>query len=210
MKAATINFFILILIAAGCMRPAVPESPENVEPLEVGETIPDVSLTDIFGHKADLRELVSERPTLLIFYRGGWCPYCNTHLGELAKIEDEIYDMGIQIVGISPDKPSYLKETSMEHKLDYQLLSDADMMVSSRFGLAYKVEQETIDRYKESGLDLAERSGYDHYLLPVPAAFLVDTDGNVEYRYFNPDYTVRVGTDELLRVSRELVVEEES
>lgn len=197
--------FILLLLAAGCTGSDVADSPENVTPLEVNESIPDVTLTDAFGHGMDLQDMISEKPTLLVFYRGGWCPYCNTHLSSLAEIENELYNMGIQILAVSPDRPEYLKESMMQHMLDYKLLSDGDMNAAKKFGLAYRVDSETINRYKNGGRDLAERSGHDHYMLPVPAAFLVDTEGTIRYRYFNPDYTVRVSNNELLAASEELV-----
>lgn len=196
---------LVLLFAAGCLSEKVPENADQVTPVEVGEPIPNVTLSNSFGHDTELLNVVSEMPTLLIFYRGGWCPYCNTHLSQLAEIEDRLYDMGIQIVGISPDKPDYLQESTMEHELSYQLLSDSKMVAAKKFGLAFRVDSTTINRYKSGGLDLAERAGEDHYLLPVPAAFLVDTTGTIQYRYFNPDYKVRVGNDELLRASQELV-----
>lgn len=198
-------FFLLIIFAVGCNLHGIPESADQVTPLEVGQTIPDITLTNGFGHETDLYDVVIEMPTLLIFYRGGWCPYCNTHLSRLSEIEDQLYDMGVQIVGISPDRPEYLKESTLEHELSYQLLSDSDMDAAKEFGLAFKVDSTTINRYKQNGNDLAERAGEDHYLLPVPAAFLVDTTGTIHYRYFNPDYKVRVGNEELLTVSEELV-----
>jgi peroxiredoxin len=152
-----------------------------------------------------LRNLASQKPSLVIFYRGGWCPYCNTHLSQLAEIEEQLYDMGIQILALSPDQPSYLKESTMEHNLNYKLLSDSDMNASKQFGLAFKVDTTTVNRYKRNGLDLAERSGYDHYMLPVPAAFFVDTTATIRYRYYNPDYTVRIDNEELLTTVKELM-----
>lgn len=191
-------FTVLFTIIASCSGGEVASTAEEVTPLEVGEEIPDVTLHDPFENDTDLQELVSEKPTLLIFYRGGWCPYCNAHLSQLAEIEEQLYDMGIQVLAVSPDQPSYLKESMMEHDLNYQLLSDSDMSATKQFGLAFKVDTTTVNRYKRNGMDLAERSGYDHYLLPVPAAFLVDRNATIFYRYFNPDYTVRIENDEIL------------
>lgn len=204
MKLFRASFFLIIFVI-GCDSHRIPETADQVEPLNVGQTIPDVTLTNSFGHETDLHDIVSERPTLLIFYRGGWCPYCNAHLSKLSELEGQLYDMGVQVVGISPDRPEYLKESTMEHELSYQLLSDSDMTASKEFGLAFKVDSTTISRYKNGGLDLAERAGNDHYLLPVPAAFLVDTSGTIHYRYFNPNYKVRVGSEELLDASERLM-----
>lgn len=198
-----LGFAALLTIIVGCNGEDVASTAEEVTPLEAGEKIPEVTLKDPFGNDADLRNLISEKPTLLIFYRGGWCPYCNTHLSQLAEVEEELYDMGIQILAISPDKPSYLKESAMEHELSYKLLSDSDMNATKQFGLAFNVDTTTVNRYKRNGLDLAERSGYNHYLLPVPAAFLVDTDATIQYRYYNADYTVRIENEEILSAVEE-------
>lgn len=195
---------ILMMLFSSCTGSDVPESAEDVNPLEVDETIPRVNLVNSSGQETDLRNLISEKPALLIFYRGGWCPYCNAHLSKLVEIEEELYNLGIQIIAISPDQPSYLNESTEEHELGYRLLSDSNMDAAKKFGLAYKVDPETVTRYKENNMDIAARSGNDHSLLPVPAAFLIDTDGIIHYRYFNPDYKVRVENSELLRVSREL------
>jgi peroxiredoxin len=200
-----LGFTILFVAIASCTGLEVPSSAEEVTPVEVGETVPDVTLKDPFGNDVELRNLVSQKPSLVIFYRGGWCPYCNTHLSQLAEIEEQLYDMGIQILALSPDQPSYLKESTMEHNLNYKLLSDSDMNASKQFGLAFKVDTTTVNRYKRNGLDLAERSGYDHYMLPVPAAFFVDTTATIRYRYYNPDYTVRIDNEELLTTVKELM-----
>jgi len=198
-------YTVLAVTFISCSGGEIAPTAEEVSPAKVGEEIPNVTLKDPFGDDAELQDLISKKPTLLIFYRGGWCPYCNTHLSQLAEIEEQLYDMGIQILAVSPDKPSYLKESMMEHDLNYQLLSDSDMSATKEFGLAFRVDTTTVNRYKRNGMDLAERSGYDHYLLPVPAAFLVDTNAMIEYRYFNPDYTVRIENDEILAAVEEML-----
>jgi len=195
----------LLFLATGCKKSYVAEHPEDVCPLETGEKIPDVTLKTAFDRDINLQNLINEKNTLLIFYRGGWCPFCNTHLSQLAEIDEKLYDMGVQIIAISPDKPSYLKESTMEHELNYQLLSDSDMNVTKQFRVAFKVDSATVNRYKNNGMDLAERSGHDHYLLPVPAAFLVDTTGTIRYRYFNPDYKVRIKNEDILAAVDEMM-----
>ena len=72
-------------------------------------------------------------------------------------------------------------------------------------GIAFRVDRETADRYKENGLDLTERSGYDHLLLPVPSVFLVDTDGIIHFQYVNPDYKVRISGNLLLAAAKDLM-----
>lgn len=180
----------------------VAPSADKVTPLLISSEIPDVFLKNINGETLSLRTAVAKQPAILIFYRGGWCPYCSRHLADLHKIEDELYEIGYQILAISPDKPEKLKSTLQNIELNYTLLSDSPMTASKAFGLAFKVDQETVDRYKSIGLDLEGDSGHDHHLLPVPAVYIVNTDGIVKFNYVNPNYKERINGEVLLTAAK--------
>ncbi|HET8864990.1 MAG TPA: peroxiredoxin-like family protein [Gracilimonas sp.] len=199
-------FFAGVLIALWSFSPVFAQdyaqSAEGVTPLLISSEIPDVELKNIDGESIRLKELVSQKPTILVFYRGGWCPYCNRHLADLKKIEDELYDIGYQILAISPDRPEKLKSTLQNNELGYTLLSDSPMNVSKAFGIAFKVEQETIDQYLKLGLDLESDSGYDHHLLPAPAVYILNTEGVVKFNYVNPNYRERINGDVLIAAAR--------
>lgn len=89
-----------------------PERAEDISPLLIGERIPAMILTDAAGKSVQMEKLFSEKPTILIFYRGGWCPYCNQQLSGLQEIEKEIIGLGYQIIAVSTDKPENLKPVS--------------------------------------------------------------------------------------------------
>lgn len=180
----------------------VASSADKVTPLLISLEIPDVSVKNINGETLSLRTEVAKKPTILIFYRGGWCPYCSLHLADLHKIEDELYEIGYQILAISPDKPDKLKSTLQDIELNYTLLSDSPMTASKAFGLAFKVDQETVDRYKSIGIDLEGDSGYDHHLLPAPAVYIVNTEGIVKFNYVNPNYKERINGEVLLTAAK--------
>ena len=183
----------------------VPLNANDISPLLVGETIPDVTLQNIEGKAVKLQAAVSKQPTLIIFYRGSWCPYCNTHLGELAKLEPELIKMGIQILAISPDKPKYLQEAIDKNDLKYTLLSDSKAIAIKAFGLAFKLDSDTVKKYKEWGIDLEKQSGESHFILPVPAAYLVKPDGQITFSFTAPNYKIRVNGDVLMAAARQLV-----
>ncbi|MDR9417967.1 peroxiredoxin-like family protein [Gracilimonas sp.] len=178
------------------------ESADKVTPLLIGSQVPDVHLKTVDGNSISLRAEVSEQPTILIFYRGGWCPYCSKHLSDLQQIEDELYEIGYQIFAISPDRPEKLKATLQDQALGYTLLSDSPMTTSKAFGLAFKVDEETIERYKSVGINLEEDSGYDHHLLPAPAVYILNKEGIVRFNYVNPEYKERINGDVLLTAAR--------
>lgn len=187
--------------------PAVPQRAEDVDPVDVGAPAPSATLRTPAGEPVDLDTLYAGGPTLLVFYRGGWCPYCNAHLGQLSKIDSQLQEMGVQILAVSPDRPEALQTTSSENDLSYQLLSDSEMQLAKAFGLAFRVDDETVTKYQEYGIDLAKASGQSHQLLPVPAAYLIDRDGVVRFAQWNPDYTTRVSDEEVLAAARDLVAE---
>lgn len=202
LKPVFFVFALLIIPFSTAFSQDFAASADQVSPLLISSQIPDVSVKDIDGNDVNLRAAVSEQPSILIFYRGGWCPYCSRHLADLQKIEDELYEIGYQIFAISPDRPDKLKATIQENKLDYTLLSDSPMTATKAFGLAFKVEQETVDRYKSIGIDLESDSGYDHHLLPAPAVYILNTEGIVKFNYVNPNYKERINGDVLLTAAR--------
>ena len=69
-------------------------SAEKVNPVLISSTIPDVSVKNTDGKNLNLRDLVKEQPTIFVFYRGGWCPYCNSHLADLKTIEEDLSKEG--------------------------------------------------------------------------------------------------------------------
>ncbi len=173
-------------------------SAEQTQPLSIGAKVPTVLLKTVDGQTADLADLIKEKPTVLVFYRGGWCPYCNTQLGRLKEIEQQILDAGWQIIAISPDRPQKLSKSIIKHQMKYTLFSDSKMEASKRFGIAFKVDDATIEKYKGYGIDLDDASGENHHLLPIPAVFLVGIDGVIKFTYANPDYKVRLDPQVLL------------
>ena len=118
-------------------------------------------------------------------------------------MEPELKNLGVQLIAISPDKPSKLKETIDRHKLSFRLLSDSDMAAARSFRVAYKLDDATLAELKKFSIDVEEASGQKHHLLPVPAVFLVGgTKSWIEFEYVNPDYKVRLSPELLLSAVR--------
>jgi peroxiredoxin len=119
-------------------------------------------------------------------------------LVQLREIEPQLKDLGVQLFAISPDQPSKLKETIDKHKMGFRLLSDGDMTAARSFRVAYQLDDTTLAQLKKYGIDVEEASGQKHHMLPVPAVFLVATNGLIQFEYVNPDYKVRLDPDLLL------------
>ncbi len=168
-----------------------------MSPLLIGSEVPDLTLPDPKGEMISLSEIAGQN-TLIVFYRGGWCPFCSAELSAIAEIEEELYEKGITIVGISPDSPEYLQKSLNELNTEFSLLSDSDMMVSKAFGIAFRENEETVNQLREFGMDIKERSGRDHHLLPVPSVFLINNEGRIEFQYVNPNYKERINHNILM------------
>ncbi|MGB0371521.1 MAG: peroxiredoxin-like family protein [Opitutales bacterium] len=190
----SIPAFLLIPLSA-----AVPTAAEDAKPLGQGEQVPAVSLIGLEGDTVDLPTLVSEKPTVLIFYRGGWCPFCTKHLSAVQKIMPRIEAMGFQVVGISPDRPEKNMEAGKKHALNYKLLSDSSADAMKAFGVAFKVPESLVSKYKnEYGIDIEGDSGETHNILPVPAFYVVGTDGVIRFAHFDPNYRKRLEPGKIL------------
>ncbi|MFO8001747.1 MAG: peroxiredoxin-like family protein [Marinilabilia sp.] len=195
------KYILLAIIAflAASTNAQLPQKAEDISPLLFGETIPDVALTATDGTQHQLYSVIKEKPTVLLFYRGGWCPYCNQHLAEIQDVEDEVTQLGYQIVGISPDSPENLQNTDEEKELNYRLFSDGEGKLSKAVGIAYQGPEKYGDMLKKSSDGLN-----DEGFLPVPAVFVVDDQGVIHFEYINPDYTTRLSGELLLAVLKTL------
>jgi peroxiredoxin len=188
---------------ADTMKKPIYDNPQNVQPLKKGQSIPNGELTTLEGKKVALKTLISQKPSILIFYRGGWCPYCNLQMGQLVKIEPDLMNMGYQVLAITPDKPESLKESLEKHGINYILLSDRNMELTRQFGLAYRLDEKTLGMMKSYGHDLDKATGNSLHELPVPAAFVVDTKGLIHFVYFNADIKIRVNPEDLMKAAKE-------
>ena len=103
--------FTLTLISLSASAQVADRAGE-ISPLLIGETIPDLLVKAPDGSEHTMLNILSRKPTVILFYRGGWCPYCNAHLSEIRNAEDEIIQLGYQIIAISPDSPENLVATS--------------------------------------------------------------------------------------------------
>ncbi|HEY8897533.1 MAG TPA: peroxiredoxin-like family protein [Niastella sp.] len=190
-------FLFAFILNSICSYAQTPAKPEDVSPLLIGENIPAIHIPDATGNDFDLNSAIARQPTLLIFYRGGWCPYCNKQLSGLQEIENELKKIGYQIIAISTDSPDNLKVSATKNKLDYTLLSDADLTVSKQFGLAYKapVAYDKLLPASSGGKNIEK-------LLPVPSVFIISKKGNIRFEYINVDFKQRINPDLLKAVAQ--------
>src|SRR5271170_5266511 len=170
--------------------------------LKVGDSIPDVTLRTVEDKTVSLRKLVADKPAVLVFYRGGWCPFCNVHLQSLSGIKDDLAREGVRLIAISMDQPSKLRETMTQDKLDYTLLSDSDATAVKAFGISYKVDDATLARMKGFNVDLDAATGDSDHILPHPSVFVVNTSGIIRFVHSDTNFKVRLAASKVLEAAK--------
>lgn len=176
-----------------------PTTASDISPLLIGEYIPDdIVLRDVEGNEVNLKKEMKKKPTILVFYRGGWCPYCNRQLSGLGEVSDYLVSIGYQIIAISPDTPDNLSMTYDKHMMNYSLYSDSDMIAAKSFGLAFELSDKEFNKYSNMGMDIVMTTGGKHRLLPVPAVFFVRQNGEINFEYINPNFKKRISSSLLI------------
>ena len=173
-------------------------SADQVQPLLAGMKAPDFVVRDVEGQAFQFKAGAQDKPIVLTFFRGGWCPYCNLHLSEMRMAEKQLKEMGFNIWFISIDKPELLIESLADPDIGYTIYSDASLDATRAFGLAFHVDDEMNERLLSYNIDLEKASGESHHVLPAPATYIIGTDGIINFAYINPDYKVRLHPDVLL------------
>ena len=178
------------------------EQASDVTPILNGQTIPDVTVQTYDGKSVQLRDVVGEKPTVILFYRGGWCPYCSRQLAGLKDIEKRMVNLGYQILAISPESPERLQEQKMDTKFAVTLLSDSNLEATKAFGIGFYLPPEIAARSSKIGADTKLDDGTTRRVLPAPAIFIADKQGLVKFNYVNPDYKVRISSELLFQAAR--------
>lgn len=173
----------------------VPENADEICPMLIGETIPKATLQDSDGKQVELGKLLSSKPSVVVFYRGGWCPYCNVQLSDLVKIEKDILDLGYQIFAISPDDYRNLQITESKGSINYMLLSDPGAKFIQQVGIGFKASLMLKGYIATKG-----QKGEPTDVIPVPTVMVLDKKGKILFEYINTDYKVRISSKMLLEV----------
>lgn len=188
MKTHTLLILTFITLLATNSHAQLAENPEDIAPLLIGEAIPQDIVANMNTGNKNLGKLLKEKPSVVLFYRGGWCPYCNRHLAAVGEAEQAIADLGYQIIGISPDTEEQLNKSIRKNKLGYSLFSDAEGRLAHAMGIAFKAPE------KYGNLLLKSSGGKNEGFLPVPSVFVVNKEGTIIFEYISPNYKERITT----------------
>jgi peroxiredoxin len=181
---------VLALLEAGNNEVAATGIEDNS--LKVGAALPDFALPNATGTTIRSADLRREGLLLISFYRGDWCPYCNLELKALQAQLPQIEEAGAQLVAISPQTPDHSLSTQQKNELAFHVLSDAGNSYAKKLGIVFSLPQALRPVYQGFGIDLEAHNGDGSFELPVPATFLISSEGRVLERFVNVDYRQRL------------------
>jgi peroxiredoxin len=169
-----------------------------------GDRVPDFELPAAAGGSVRLSDKLADGPVVLVFYRGGWCPYCNLHLNLLQRRLPEFRAAGASLVAVSPQDPDHSLTTAERNGLGFDVLSDPHNQVARALGLVFPFSDELRATYLGNGVDLPAVSGSAKWELPLPGTFVLDPDGTVAAAWVDEDYRTRAEPAAVLAAVRRL------
>lgn len=188
---------LLGMSAALAAAEGVAEKPEDAKGLAVGDAVPAATLKNAKGEAVELAALLKEKPAVVIFYRGGWCPFCTRHLAALQKVEPQLAEQNLKLVAITPDDVAKLAPTAEKHGVSFTLLSDPQNAAAKAFKLAFRMDEGTIAKYRSYKMNLDAQD----WTLPVPAVYVVGRDGKILFAHANPDYKARLAPEDVVKAA---------
>jgi peroxiredoxin len=163
-----------------------------------GDIMPSFLLPDDQGHLVNLEDFLQEGPVALAFHRGPWCPYCRINTNALVEVQDRARADGGQIAAILPERQQFAAALRSDAKVPFPILLDMDNGYAMSLNLAIWVGDEMKEMIAAAGWDIPAYQGNAAWMLPIPATFVVGTDGRVAARFVDPDYRRRMATEDML------------
>ena len=157
---------------------------------KMGDQAPGFTLSNQDGQEVSLASLLEQGPVVLLWYRGGWCPYCNLTLRAYQERLDDITAQGATLVALTPELPDRSISTAEKESLEFQVLSDVGNEVAREYGVVFKLTDGVQANY-EKAFGLSDFNGDESGELPLAATYVIDRDGTIRWAFLDADYRNR-------------------
>ena len=169
-----------------------------------GEKAPMFVLPDGNGDTVALADLLADGPVVVMWYRGGWCPYCNMQLNAMQDALPYFDEANATLLAISPEIPDSAMSTQEQNALGFVVLSDVGNVAAEQYGVAYELP--IVVHEKFSGrLDLGAYNTAEYATeLPLAVTYIIDTDSTITWAFIDPDYRKRAEPAQVVEEIRKL------
>jgi peroxiredoxin len=165
----------------------------------LGDKLAPFALPDATGQTRTLDELTANGPAVLVFYRGGWCPYCNLTLRTYQRdLLPQLSAHSARLAAISPETPDASLSTQEKAELTYTVLSDTSARLASALRITFDPSKEGLAAQRSLGVDIRTTRADMGTELPMPTVLVVDPDHVVRFVDIHPDYTGRTEVSDIL------------
>ena len=170
----------------------------------VGDRLPPFLLPDESGKLVSSDALLAVGPLVVSFNRGHWCPFCRLELLALNDIYPDIKSLGAEVVSVTPQRASYMKQLRSTWNIWFSFLSDMDNTYAFANNLVVMVGDAVLSMYKQLDIDLAEFQSSIGKFLPIPATYVVAPGGIIVAAHVEPDLRKRMSPDAILTALRSI------
>jgi len=171
-----------------------------------GTRLPDGKLLDVAGQPATLADTLSGKPAVIVFYRGGWCPYCNISLRAYqAQLVPALAERGIALIAISPQAPDGSLSTKESKELTFTVLSDPGNRLARQLGILTAPSDGARAAQLQLGLDLIQVNADGTTGLPMPTVVIAGADGVIRWIDVHRDYTTMAEPGQVLQAVTETI-----
>ena len=190
--------FVVLVLTSGVLGQAA--SPEDAvkTALKAGAEMPGFELKDATGKSVKSSDLLKQGHMVLVFYRGSWCPFCNTYLHKLQTRLADITAAGGRLVAVSVENPDASMAVAKKNELQFTVLSDPQLATARKFGIVYTMPAALDEAYKSRGLDVAKHNSMERPDLPLGVTYVVDKKGKIVYAFVESDYRKRAEPDVII------------
>jgi len=172
--------------------------------IKVGEELPNGTLVTMSGGTVKIDSLINDKPLVISFYRGGWCPYCNLELKALENVSKEIRALGANIIAMTPESIEHIRETKNNNGVSFEVYSDEGSHFAKALGLVFTLPKSLQDIYLTFDIDVEKHNGESKFELPIPTTLIVKPNREIVYIFADGDYTKRSEPTKLLEILRNL------
>lgn len=164
--------------------------------IQPGQKLPEFTLQNASGVSVNSVDLLSKGPLLIVFYRGGWCPFCNLTLRAYQQRLEDFKARGVTLVAITPEQPDSSLSTAEKNELQFPVLTDDGLQLARKLNITWEQPKDMVDLSTGMGADLHKVNGNDSNDLVIPTTLLVDQKGTVKNIYAEADWTKRLEPQE--------------
>ena len=174
--------------------------------VQPGTRLPDGELLGVAGQPATLAETLSGKPAVIVFYRGGWCPYCNIALRTYqADLVPALATRGIRLIAISPQTADGSLSTKETKELSFTVLSDPGNRLARQLGILTAPSDGARAAQLQLGLDLIQVNADGTTGLPMPTVVIAGADGVIRWIDVHRDYTTMAEPGQVLQAVTETI-----